>query len=108
MAKITTPEQAVSHINSGSRVFIHGISAVPTLLIDALVARHRELRDVELVHLHTEGNAPYGRPEFEESFRVNAFFVGGNIRKAVEEGRWPAQVRPHTKNRRHVLLKIME
>jgi hypothetical protein len=28
--------------------------------------------------------------------------------KAVEEGRWPAQVRPHTKNRRHILLKIMD
>ena len=28
--------------------------------------------------------------------------------KAIEEGRWPSQVRPHTKNRRHVLLKIME
>jgi hypothetical protein len=28
--------------------------------------------------------------------------------KAIEEGRWPAQVRPHTKNRRHVLLKVME
>jgi hypothetical protein len=26
--------------------------------------------------------------------------------KAVEEGRWPAQVRPHTKNRRHVLLRL--
>ena len=28
--------------------------------------------------------------------------------KAVEEGRWPAQVRPYTKNRRHVLLKVSE
>jgi len=28
--------------------------------------------------------------------------------KAVEEGRWPGQVRPHTKNRRHVLLKLMD
>lgn len=28
--------------------------------------------------------------------------------KAVEEGRWPSQVRPYTKNRRHVLLKLME
>ena len=28
--------------------------------------------------------------------------------KAIEEGRWPAQVRPFTKNRRHVLLKIMD
>lgn len=28
--------------------------------------------------------------------------------KAIEEGRWPSQVRPHTKNRRHILLKLME
>jgi hypothetical protein len=28
--------------------------------------------------------------------------------KTIEEGRWPSQVRPHTKNRRHVLLKLME
>ena len=27
--------------------------------------------------------------------------------KAVEAGRWPSQVRPHTRNRRHVLLKLM-
>jgi hypothetical protein len=28
--------------------------------------------------------------------------------KAIEDGRWPAQVRPHTKNRRHVLLRLMD
>jgi hypothetical protein len=28
--------------------------------------------------------------------------------KAIEEGRWPKEVRPYTKNRRHVLLKIMD
>jgi len=28
--------------------------------------------------------------------------------KAIEDGRWPGQVRPFTKNRRHVLLKLME
>ena len=27
--------------------------------------------------------------------------------KAIEDGRWPSQVRPYTKNRRHVLLKLM-
>ena len=26
---------------------------------------------------------------------------------AVEKGRWPAQVRPHTRNRRHTLRRIM-
>jgi len=28
--------------------------------------------------------------------------------QAIEEGRWPSEVRPHTKNRRHVLLKLMD
>jgi hypothetical protein len=28
--------------------------------------------------------------------------------KAIEDGRWPVQVRPFTKNRRHVLLKLMD
>jgi hypothetical protein len=27
--------------------------------------------------------------------------------KAVEKGRWPAQVRPYTRNRRHTLRKVM-
>ena len=26
--------------------------------------------------------------------------------EAVEKGRWPAQVRPHTRNRRHTLRKV--
>jgi hypothetical protein len=26
--------------------------------------------------------------------------------KAVEVGRWPSQVRPYTRNRRHVLRKL--
>jgi hypothetical protein len=26
---------------------------------------------------------------------------------AVEEGRWPSEVRPYTKNRRHILLKLV-
>lgn len=28
--------------------------------------------------------------------------------EAVEKGRWPKEVRPYTKNRRHILLKLTE
>jgi hypothetical protein len=28
--------------------------------------------------------------------------------EAIEQGRWPEQVRPYTKNRRHTLLKVMD
>jgi acyl-CoA hydrolase len=37
--------------------------------------------------LHTEGAAPYAEPQYAESFRVNALFVGANVRKALAEGR---------------------
>lgn len=79
--------QAVKIIKSNDRVFIHGVSAAPQQLIHAMTDRAGELRDVEIVHLHTEGKAPYADPEFAESFRVNAFFVGANVRQALREGR---------------------
>ena len=82
-----TAEDAVKVIRSGDRVFVHGVAAVPHILLDAMVARADELRDVEIVHLHTEGAAKYSQPEYAESFHVNAFFVGGNVRQAVREGR---------------------
>jgi acyl-CoA hydrolase len=85
--KTVSAAAAVSVIKSGDRVFIHGVAAAPRLLIDAMTERASELRDVEIVHLHTEGTAPYTRPEFADSFHVNAFFVGSNVRQAVKEGR---------------------
>jgi acyl-CoA hydrolase len=42
---------------------------------------------VEIVQLHTEGEAPYAAPGLSRSFRVNTVFVGPNIRAAVQEGR---------------------
>lgn len=78
---------AVKAIKSNDRVFIHGVGAAPQALINAMVERAGELRNVEIVHLHTEGPAPYAAPEFADNFRVNAFFVGANIRAAVRDGR---------------------
>lgn len=80
-------DEAVSVVASGHRVFIHSVAAAPRLLIEAIVRRAPELRGVELVHLHTEGAAPYAEPQYAESFRVNALFVGANVRKALAEGR---------------------
>lgn len=83
----TTAEEAVSVLASGQRVFIHSVAAAPQRLIAAMTARAKELRGVEIVHLHTEGTALYSAPGMEEHFRINALFVGPNLRKAVEEGR---------------------
>lgn len=78
---------AVKVIKSNDRIFIHGVGAAPQVLINAMVERADELRNVEIVHLHTEGPAAYSEPQFADNFRVNAFFVGANIRKAVKDGR---------------------
>lgn len=86
MKVYTTADDAVKQVNSGDRVFVHGVSATPHVLISALTARHRELRDVEIIHLHTEGPAPYADEGMEKSFFVNALFVGANVRKAVNNG----------------------
>ena len=47
-ARVTTAEEAVSHIQSGQRVFLTGNCSVPQVLIGALVERALELEDVEL------------------------------------------------------------
>ncbi len=85
--KIVNAEDAVAIVKSGDRVFIHGAAATPQRLISALTARSSEIRDVEIVHLHTEGPAPYTASEFAGTFRTNALFIGSNVRTAIAEGR---------------------
>ncbi len=86
MSKTTAAEQAVECIKSGDRVFIHSVAAAPQSLIKAMTARAPELRNVEIVHLHTEGEAPYAKAGMAESFHINAFFVGATVRHALVEG----------------------
>ncbi len=62
------------------------MAATPQALVRALSQR-TDLRDVEVVHLHTEGPAPYAGPNMQGRFRVNALFVAPNVRDAVNEGR---------------------
>ncbi|TGK27722.1 acetyl-CoA hydrolase/transferase family protein [Leptospira yasudae] len=85
--KFISANSALSTVKAGQRVFVHSVAAVPTLLIEALTARADELSNVEMIHLHTEGDAPYAKPGMEGKFFTNALFVAANMRKAVEEGR---------------------
>ena len=85
--KIVPIEEAVSVIKSGDRVFIHSVAAAPQQLIHAMTDRAPELLDVEVIHLHTEGDAPYVDPKYDGHFKVNAMFLGKNVRDGVENGR---------------------
>ena len=59
MIKITTAQEALKNVKSNDFVYIHGGAAVPEILIDALVARAPELRNVTIGHIHIEGKAAY-------------------------------------------------
>lgn len=84
--KITTAEKAVENIQSGDRVFVQSVAAAPQTLIEAMCGRASELKNVEIYHLHTEGEAPYVAPECAKSFHTNALFVGANVRPAIATG----------------------
>lgn len=87
--RIVTPEAAVAGIESGSEVYVQCAAAVPSVLLDALVARARaeDLTDVSVVHLHIEGPGPHLAPDMARHIRHRALFIGPNARAAVNDGR---------------------
>ncbi|MBR5832698.1 MAG: acetyl-CoA hydrolase/transferase family protein [Bacteroidales bacterium] len=91
MAKLynaVSAEEAVKVIKSGDHVHISSVSCAPMCLIEAMCERGErgELKDVHIHHLHTEGPAPYVEAKFEGVFQHDAFFVGSNVRKSVQQG----------------------
>lgn len=86
MSKYVSAEEAVKVVKSGDRVYVQAAAATPTVLTKALSDRHAELCNVEICHLHTEGEAPYANPELAESFHVNSFFIGANVRHTLKAG----------------------
>lgn len=87
MSQLVSVDVAISAIQSGHRIYLHSVAAAPQTLIKEMVRQAGRLQDVEIIHLHTEGPAPYADPQYQNNFRVNCLFIGGNMRKAVQEGR---------------------
>jgi acyl-CoA hydrolase len=81
-----TAEEALKIVKSNDKIYLQAAAAVPQVLIRALAARHEELRNVEICQLHTEGEAPYAHPALKDSFHVNSFFLGKNVRHTLEAG----------------------
>lgn len=83
---IIPASEAVKNIHSNQRVFLHSVAMTPHTLINAMCERADELKNVELIHIHTEGEAPYVEDKYAKSFKHNACFVGPNVRSAVRDG----------------------
>ncbi len=85
--KVVTADEAIRGIPAGRRILIGSGAAEPISLVKAMVEQGSHLADNEVVHLLTLGPAPYVEPAHAERFRHIAFFIGANVRSAVQEGR---------------------
>jgi hypothetical protein len=49
------------------KVFVHGAAATPIPLVDAMAkwGKKNNLKNVEVIHIHTEGTAPHVSEEYE-------------------------------------------
>ncbi len=74
-------------VRPGSRVFIGSGAGVPHALVDGMLACYEQLRDVQLVHIHTLGPTPWIEPKYADRLRTNTFFLTPDVGKAVLEGR---------------------
>jgi acetyl-CoA hydrolase len=85
--RLVSAEVAVRMITSGQRVFMSGMCSVPQTLLQALIARAPELRDVEIIQVLGIGDASHVAPGLQPHLRVNTLFISPNMRAAVGDGR---------------------
>ncbi len=86
MKLVNSANEAVSSIASQENIFIHTGGAAPNELIKGLINRADELRGVRIYQMHTEGDAPYSKPQYKDNFKVIAMFIGHNIRHCINYG----------------------
>ncbi len=82
-----TPEDALSIIQSGNRVFVQGSAQTPTCFLKELRNQAYRLKDVELVFISVYGDVYLDKPEYADAFKINSLFVSASIRQSVNEGR---------------------
>lgn len=79
-------DEAMKHVHSGSRIYVHGAAATPDALLRALVDRCQEIDDVTLYHIEIIGSLPHMKPELKGKIKDVSLFVGKSMRKYVADG----------------------
>ena len=90
---------------------VYDTEHVPTLLkVPGVVAVTRLVREPLTMSIGGERRTveAEGEPKYSAIYEIESpeVLVSREWAEAVEAGRWPDQVRPHTSNRRHVLQKV--
>lgn len=85
--KLATASEAIALIGPGARIGIGSGAAEPVTLVQGLVDHGAHLSGNEIIHILTLGPAPYVHPTMSGRFHHTAFFIGANVREAVQAGR---------------------
>jgi acyl-CoA hydrolase len=85
-SRAVSADDVMAHVWSGMTCFVHGASATPTTLLQAMCDRG-DLTDISLFHMHVEGELPFADPSQSERFRSVSLFTGPGLRTAISEGR---------------------
>lgn len=81
-----SPAEALSLIQPGNRVYIHGSSHTPTFLLKHLAEEAPRLQNVEIVSISLYGELYIDKPEYAKNFHFNSLFVSASLRQSVTEG----------------------
>ncbi len=82
-----TAEEAVAHIKDNDLVVVAHAAGAPQQCVDALIKNCEAYHNVRVFHMLTLGKGICNDPAMEGHLRHITNFVGGNMRRAMEEGR---------------------
>ena len=86
--KVIAKEEVMKKaIISGQKIFITGNASTPTPLLTPLAEQARKLENLTASMVLAFGDMPIVEKGLENHIRVNALFMGENVRGAVAEGR---------------------
>ncbi|MGI5309081.1 GNAT family N-acetyltransferase [Rheinheimera sp. WS51] len=75
-------------LKSGDRIFLGSHAAAPTALVNDLIKNAKQLHDIEIVQVAILADNTWAKPEHQQLFKVNAFFIyGDTVRQAIAQGR---------------------
>ena len=80
---IVSAEEAVATVKSGDHIFFQSAAMTPNLLINRLCENYKNLNDVKIIQIQTDGEANYMNEPYCNSFNLYSCFVGGNVREGV-------------------------
>lgn len=83
--RAVSADEVIKNVASHDTIFVHGASATPLPLIEALCKR-QELEGVKTYHLHLLGEIDLGTDRAPHIHPVS-LFTGKNLRNAVNQGR---------------------